>query len=115
MSCQVASAIVAPIGDPSRCRRAARSEPTMLVISTQQMQGFQQAARLRFEDEMMIHSRSFAPRLCEVIGDRQLRVAVRRAMDGAMRHGFTNRGPARLCVELIFLCGSAFDTDPQYP
>ena len=29
--------------------------------------------------------------------------------------GFTLRGPIRLCVELMFLCGSEFDTDPQYP
>jgi hypothetical protein len=87
----------------------------MLVISAQQMRLFQQAGRLRFEDEMVTHSRDFAPRLCEVIGEAQLRVAVRSALDGAERYGFTNRGPARLYVELIFLCGSGFDTDPQYP
>jgi hypothetical protein len=29
--------------------------------------------------------------------------------------GFTNRGPVRLFIEMMFLRGSAFDTDPQYP
>jgi hypothetical protein len=87
----------------------------MLVITARHMQAFQRAARDRFEDEMVIHSQAFATRLCEVLGEPQLRVAVRRAIDGAARNGFTNRGPVRLCVELMFLCGSAFDTDPQYP
>ncbi|MCK5229016.1 MAG: hypothetical protein KAR13_02045, partial [Desulfobulbaceae bacterium] len=30
-----------------------------------------------FEDDMMAHSKKFSPRLCEVIGDEQLRVALR--------------------------------------
>jgi hypothetical protein len=87
----------------------------MLVISAQQMRALRQVARQRFEDEMVSHSQAFAPRLCEVLGEPQVRVAVRRAIDTAARNGFTNVGPVRLCVELIFLCGSAFDTDPQYP
>ena len=33
----------------------------------------------------------------------------------AHNYGFTYRGPIRLYIELMFLCGSSFDTDPQYP
>ena len=87
----------------------------MLTITERHMRPFQQAARDRFEDEMVIHSQEFAPRLCEVLGEPQLRVAIRHTIDNAARYGFTYRGPVRLCVELMFLCGSAFDTDPQYP
>jgi hypothetical protein len=35
-------------------------------------------------------------------------------MTRASGYGFTNRGPIRLYIEMMFLCGSHFDTDPQY-
>lgn len=36
-------------------------------------------------------------------------------MTRAKAYGFTNRGSIRLFIEMIFLFGSGFDTDPQYP
>jgi len=87
----------------------------MLVIRTEQMKTFEEAAMRRFEDEMVEHSKDLSPRLCEVIGDEQLLVALRSAISRAIAYGFTNRGPIRLFIEMMFLCGSAFDTDPQYP
>ena len=87
----------------------------MLTVRSVQMKEFEDAALRRFEDEMVIHSQGFTPRLCEVLGEKQLRVALRQAMSRAQTYGFTNRGPMRLYIELMFLCGSDFDTDPQYP
>ena len=87
----------------------------MLRIREQQMKVFEAAALRNFEDEMVEHSKEFTPRLCEVLGEEQLRVALRQAMQRADAYGFTNRGPIRLYIELTFLCGSEFDTDPQYP
>lgn len=87
----------------------------MLVIRQQQMEVFRRASLAAFEDEMVVHSREFSPRLCEVLGEEHLRVALRDAMVRAGDYGFTNRGPVRLFIELGFLFGSAFDTDPQYP
>jgi hypothetical protein len=86
----------------------------VLQIRAEQMKTFERAARRRFEDEMIAHSHEFSPRLCEVLGDAKLRRAVRAAIERAESYGFTNRGPIRLFIELMFLCGSAFDTDPQY-
>jgi len=86
----------------------------MLAIRTEQMKTFEQAAMRRFEDEMVEHSKDLSPRLCEVIGDEQLRVALRSAICRAMAYGFTYRGPIRLFIEMMFFCGSSFDTDPQY-
>lgn len=86
-----------------------------MVIRPEQMMAFEQAARRRFEDEMVVHSKDFSPRLCEVIGEEQLRAALRPTIERAEGYGFTNRGPIRLLVEMMFLCGSGFDTDPQYP
>src|SRR5688572_16938045 len=87
----------------------------MLQVRPAQMEVFDAAAMRPFEDEMVVHSKEFSPRLCEVIGDDQLRVALRRAIARAQRYKFTNRGPIRLFIEMTFLFGSAFDTDPQYP
>jgi hypothetical protein len=87
----------------------------MLVIRQAQMSAFQQVATRRFEAEMVAHSKEFSPTLCAVIGDGQLLVALRSAMTRAKDYGFTNRGPVRLYIEMMFLCGSDFDTDPQFP
>jgi hypothetical protein len=87
----------------------------MLQIRKEQMAVFEEAALRRFEDEMVVHSRNFSPRLCEVIGDEQLRLALRQAMARAGGYGFSYRGPIRLFIEFMFLFGSTFDTDPQYP
>jgi hypothetical protein len=84
-----------------------------MIIRAEQMRVFEERAWQQFEEEMMAHSKDFSPRLCELIGDEQLRVAVRAAIARAMDYGFTNRGPIRLFVEMMFLCGSSFDTDPS--
>ncbi|MFO1498144.1 MAG: hypothetical protein U1G07_07085 [Verrucomicrobiota bacterium] len=87
----------------------------MLAVRSAQIRVFDDAAWQQFEDEMVIHSREFSPRLCEVLGEKQVRVAVGGAIQRARAFGFTCRGPVRLYVELMFLCGSGFATDPQYP
>lgn len=87
----------------------------MLSIRPEQIEVLERGTRQRFEDEMVLHGKAFSPRLSQVIGDDQLRVAVRQAIERARGFGFTNRGPIRLYIELIFLRGSDFDTDPQYP
>src|SRR5262245_45441568 len=92
-----------------------RATERHMRIRREQMEAFHTVALAAFEDEMVVHSKEFSPRLCEVIGEEQLRVALRAAMDQAGGYGFTNRGPVRLFIEMRFLFGSAFDTDPQYP
>ena len=87
----------------------------MLVIREEQMEVFKQVALESFEIEMVAHSKEFTPRLCKVLGEEQLRVALRQAMQRAESYGFTNKGPVRFYIDLMFLYGSDFDTDPQYP
>jgi len=87
----------------------------MFKIRPAQMEVLKDEALKRFENEMVLHSKEFSPRLSEVLGDKQLRVAIRQAMTRSDSYGFTNRGPIRLYIELMFLYGSDFDTDPQYP
>ncbi len=87
----------------------------MLTIRKEQMQVFQQAAMRRFEEEMLAHCKRFSEGLCAAIGDKQVHLAVQGAIRRCDGYGFTNRGPIRLFIEMMFLFGSAFDTDPQYP
>lgn len=86
----------------------------MIVIRQNQLDALQKAGLTEFENQMMAHSKEFSPRLTELLGDEQLRISVRQAMDRAAKYGFTYRGPIRLYIELMFLFGSDFDTDPQY-
>ena len=86
-----------------------------MIIRAEQMRVFEEAARRQFEEEMMVHLKDFAAPLCEVIGDNQLRSAIRSGIQRAERYEFTYRGPVRLFIEMMFLCGGGFDTDPQYP
>jgi hypothetical protein len=87
----------------------------MWAIRQEQTEAFRQHHLQMFEDEMAEHSKQFAPPICKVLGDEQLRVALRSATRRANEYGFTNRGPIRLFIEMMFLHGSGFDTDPQYP
>jgi hypothetical protein len=86
-----------------------------LKIRVEQMQVLEQLGRRNFEQEMVLHSGRFSPRLCEVLGEKQLSVAVRQGIARAEKYGFSKRGPIRLFIELQFIFGSAFDTDLQYP
>lgn len=87
----------------------------MLQIRAEQATLFEQLAERQFEDQMLAHSKRFTPRLSEVLGDAPLRAVVRSAVTRARGYGLTYRGPIRLFLEMMFLCGSAVDTDPQYP
>ncbi len=87
----------------------------MLKLQSAPSEKFEDEGLRNFEDEMVLHSRAFTPRLCEVLGEEQLRVALRQAITRAHSYGFTFRGPIRLYIELMFIYGSGFDTDPQYP
>jgi hypothetical protein len=87
----------------------------MWKIRPEQIESFRQAALASFEDEMAAHSKVFTPKLAKALGEEQLRVALRFAVERAGRYGFTNRGSVRLYIELSFLFGSRFDSDPQYP
>ena len=86
----------------------------MWTIRDDQVGAFRHYHLQKFEDEMVEHSKEFSPRLCRVIGDEQLRLVLQSAMRRANGYRFTNRGPLRLFIEMNFLFGSAFDTDPQY-
>ncbi|EYF06144.1 hypothetical protein [Chondromyces apiculatus] len=87
----------------------------MFLVRDTQVRAFEQIALTEFEDEMVRHCRESSPHRCRLLSEAALRRAIQGALEGASRHGFTHRGPARLYVDLTFLLGSGFDSDPQVP
>jgi hypothetical protein len=84
-------------------------------IRSEQIRVLADDVRRRFEEEMLVHLRGFAPRHCQVIGDNAVRQVIRLGMERAGAWGFTKRGPVRYYIELMFNLGSYFDSDPQFP
>jgi hypothetical protein len=79
------------------------------------METFRQAAARTFEDQTVEHLKNFAPKHYEVLGEAGMREVVRLGVERAGKYGFTDRRAVRFHVELMFLFGSFFDTDLQFP
>lgn len=69
----------------------------------------------RFERDCVEHLRLFAPLHCRILEGADLLGTIRFGVAQARRHGFSARGPVRFYIELIFLFGAHFDTDPMLP
>lgn len=87
----------------------------MIVIRSSQVSAFQVATRQVFEDAMVAHARTYSPILHGVIGEAQMRMAVRKGINDANNYGFTRRGPIQLFLEMMLLFGGGIGSDPQYP
>lgn len=86
-----------------------------MVIRSQQMETFETYASDGYARELADHLKSFAPKLCEVVGEQAVREIVKSAIERARRYGLENRGPVRFYLELMCTFGSGFDSDPQLP
>jgi hypothetical protein len=87
----------------------------MLVIRKEQIEVMEGAASGSFEENLVTHMKTVARRHTDVIGDDGARAIVKNGIDRAQVYGLTKRGPVRFFVEMIFLFGSEFDTDPLLP
>lgn len=77
------------------------------------MEAFRRVASAAFEEEMVAHLVRFAAWDCQRLGETPVREVIRQGCRRAHACGFTTRGPVRLFLELMFMFGCAFDTDPQ--
>jgi hypothetical protein len=84
----------------------------LLIIRDEQIKILGESRTRAFEDEMIQHLHEFTPHHCKVLSDDGLREVVRRSIKQAVKYGFGNRGPVRLYIDLVFMFGSDFDTDP---
>ncbi|WP_020587287.1 hypothetical protein [Desulfobacter curvatus] len=87
----------------------------MITIRDDQLQVFKTAAAHAFEDDMVLHVKKFTPPHYNAIGEEGTRKVVRLGFKRAERYNLTNRGPVQFYIESMFMFGSYFDTDPQYP
>jgi hypothetical protein len=78
------------------------------------MRALEEAQVERFADELVAHIKGFAPIQFKSMGEEAVRTTISLGLKNARGYGFTLRGPARFFVEIMFMLGSFFDTDPQY-
>jgi len=90
-----------------------RSEPLMWTIRQEQAETFRQHHLRKFEDEMVEHLAKFAPKHWKSICEQSGRQVIRLGIAQAKKYEFKMRGPVRFYIELMFMFGSDFDTDPQ--
>jgi hypothetical protein len=84
-----------------------------MIIRCEQLQTLKAYAEGAFATEMVEHLKSYAPKVCEVVGDLGIRRIVESEIQHARGYGFSNRGPVRFFLELTCSLGCGFDTDPQ--
>ena len=83
----------------------------MLKIRRSQLQIFESVSLAKFESEMLLHSKNFAPDICSNLENDTLRTAVHETISRAEGCGFTLRGPIRLYIEMAISQGIGFETD----
>jgi hypothetical protein len=86
----------------------------MLIIRGEQIDAFRAKAQLEFEQLLVKHAQEFAAKHTEVLGPEGTLAVVRLCIERGRAHGFTGQGPLELFLDLMFLLGAEFDTDPQY-
>lgn len=87
----------------------------MWTIRQEQVDALRQSSLLQFEERTASHLQKFAPAHWRVIGELDRRKVIRLGVDRAKHYGFTLEGPVRFYIELMFMFGSYFDTDPLHP
>jgi hypothetical protein len=87
----------------------------MLTLRPEQLETIRQYHLQKFEDEMVVHLQKFASQHWKVMGEPAGREVIKLGIAQAAHYGFTMRGSVRFYIELMFLFGSFFDTDPQHP
>ncbi len=88
----------------------------MFRVRAGQMAAMSQAIALeKFKPEMVAHLRTFAPHDAARLGEAGVLAVVRLGVERGRVYGLVNTGLLRLYVELMFMFGSFFDTDPRFP
>lgn len=87
----------------------------MWTLRQEQVDAFRPKFIAKFEDDMVQHLREFAPKQWAVLREPRVRQIIKAGSKRANSYSFTNRGPVRFFLELMFMFGCQFDTDPQHP
>ncbi|MFN7923283.1 MAG: hypothetical protein U0Q16_24490 [Bryobacteraceae bacterium] len=87
----------------------------MPVVRSAQVEAFHPRILDQFEGLLAGHAREFAPKHTEVLGEQGTLAVVKTAIARGAAYGFDAQAPLELFLDLMFLLGSEFDTDLQYP
>jgi hypothetical protein len=85
----------------------------VLRIRSEQVMAMEEVRMPAFEGELVKHLVDFTPLHAELLGESGLRGIVRAGVERSRQYGFTRRGPVRFFIELLFMLGWSFDSDPQ--
>jgi len=64
---------------------------------------------------MVIHIKKYFPKYYEIMGEPTVRKVIRYSIERAETYGLTTERDVCLYINLVFLLGSNFDTDVQFP
>lgn len=100
----------------NRLKRAIRSrkQSAFMKISKASIRALERPRLPGFEERLVKQLQQSAPLESENLGD-DIRPIIREGMRRAERHGLSTRGSVQLYIELMFLLGFDFDSDPQFP
>lgn len=84
-------------------------------IRDEQLTALDEVRMPDFAFEMARHLADFTPLHAALLGEEGLREIAEAGVERARAYGFTRRGPVRFYIELLFMLGWGFDSDPQLP
>jgi hypothetical protein len=85
-----------------------------MIIRSEHVKTLGALTREQFIQSMIEHLYGFAPDHAKILGTETLEKIIELGIQRAGSYGFTQKGPVRFYIELMFLLGSDFDTDPQF-
>lgn len=87
----------------------------MLIIRNEQLDAFVQASIRQFERRVLEHLRKFWPVRCARMGEEQVLSSIRQAVKRARAHGLEREIDIASYIDLVYLLGHDFDTNPETP
>lgn len=87
----------------------------MIQIRKQQFDAFKINAIENYIDRVVEHLGAFFPDICADLGEQDTREVVRYGIDVAQSHGIDREVCVCEFVDLLFIFGIDFDTNPQLP
>jgi len=87
----------------------------MLIIRQEQMDEFIRIAAKSFEDWMLVHLKNFFPDEYQALGDPEIRETIKYGIGKAESYGITTEREVCKYIDLMFVLGQDFDTNPDLP
>lgn len=87
----------------------------MLTIRQQQLDALDRDMRKRFEQRMFAHVQQFFPQRCKALGEASVREWIGTGIARAAGYGVVAEVDVCRYIDVMFVFGREFDTDPQLP